>query len=114
LPGNISRRSRSSTSCTAAAAHGPTAALRASKAAKGLVGNTIHGNGQGKLGQPMVVDNITKKGTIIFRAGQSAIRAAVDSQLPICFADPLLERKRQELLSNRSHSVRKNKGKGIH
>jgi len=49
-------------------------ALRANKAAKGLKGNTIQGEGQGKQGQTPIVDNITKKGTIIFRAGASAIR----------------------------------------
>ena len=94
-----------------------------------------------------VIDNITKKGTIIYRAGQSAvrddgdrlqvstattpellsaaldmaakrygscitvngtpefkaqmIRAAVDSQLPITFADPGLELRRQELLNKK-------------
>jgi len=123
------------------------AALRANKAAKGLVGNTIQGKGQGRLSQAPIVDNITKKGTIIFRAGKSAIRddgqkfqvslgadqetlqkalklamerfgsritvngksefkeqivhAAVDSQLPIRFADSLLEQKRQKLLNQK-------------
>jgi len=121
------------------------AALRAREAAQGLKGNTIRGEGQAKPGQAPAVDNITKKGTIIFRAGMSAvrddgdrlqvsreatreglqealrlalqrygnrisvngtvefkakiIRAAVDSQLPITFADPALESRRQALLN---------------
>lgn len=120
------------------------AALRAREAAQGLKGNTITGEGQAKLGPDPVVDNITKKGTIIFRAGMSAvrddgdrlqvsrettqeglkqalrlamerygaritvngtvgfkaqlIRAAADSQLPITFADPAMEARRQALL----------------
>jgi hypothetical protein len=121
------------------------AALRAREAAQGLKGNTLKGDGQAKPGHAPVVDNITKKGTIIFRAGLSAvrddgdklqvsreatraglqqalrlamerygdritvngdvefkaqiIRAAVDSQLPITFADPALEARRQALLT---------------
>lgn len=116
-------------------------ALRAREAAQGLKGNTIQGDGQGKPGHATVIDNITKKGTIIYRAGSSAvrddgerlavssqadragvaaalrlamerygecitvsgsvefkaaaIRAAVDAQLPITFADPTLESRRQ-------------------
>jgi hypothetical protein len=120
-------------------------ALRAREAAQGLKGNTVAGRGEAKPGHAHVQDNITKKGTIIFRAGQSAvrddgdklqvsreatregvnaalrlamgrygnqitvngtpefkaqaIRAAVDSQLPITFADPALELRRQQLLN---------------
>lgn len=119
--------------------------LRAREAARGLKGNTVAGRGEAKPGHAHVQDNITKKGTIIFRAGQSAvrddgdklqvsreatregvqaalrlamerygnqitvngtpefkaqaIRAAVDSQLPITFADPALELRRQQLLN---------------
>lgn len=50
------------------------AALRAREAAQGLKGNTIRGEGQAKPGHAPAVDNITKKGTIIFRAGMSAVR----------------------------------------
>ena len=120
------------------------AALRAREAAQGLKGNTIQGRGDPRPGHAPVTDNITKKGTIIFRAGLSAvrddgdklqvsreatreglqealrlamerygsritvngttqfqaqiIRAAVDSQLPITFADPALESRRLALL----------------
>lgn len=120
------------------------AALRAREAAQGLKGNTVEGHGQAKPGHAPVVDNITKKGTIIFRAGKTAvrddgdklqvsreatreglqqalrlamerygsritvngttefkaqiIRAAVDSQLPITFADPAFESRRQAFL----------------
>lgn len=120
-------------------------ALRSREAAQGLKGNTIAGRGEATPGQPHVQDNITKKGTIIFRAGRSAvrddgdklqvsrevtreavqaalrlamarygtqitvngtpefkahvIRAAVDAQFPITFADPALELRRQQLLS---------------
>ncbi|WP_278455514.1 TraI/MobA(P) family conjugative relaxase [Sutterella wadsworthensis] len=49
-------------------------ALRAREAAQGLKGNTIRGEGQAKPGHAPAVDNITKKGTIIFRAGNSAVR----------------------------------------
>lgn len=116
-------------------------ALRAREAAQGLKGNTIQGDGRGKPGHVPVIDTITKKGTIIYRAGGSAvrddgerlavssqadrsgvvaalrlamerygeritvsgsvefkavvIRAAVDAQLPITFADPALESRRQ-------------------
>ena len=121
-------------------------ALRARDAAQGLKGDTIKGDGEARPGHAAVTDNITKKGTIIFRAGASAvrddgdklqvsrqattpaveealrmamqrygnritvngtaefkaqvIRAAVTAQLPITFADPGLERRRQSLLSN--------------
>ena len=121
------------------------AALRARDAAQGLKGNTIEGQGQPRPGHAPVIDTITKKGTLIFRVGRSAvrddgdrlqvsreanreglqaalrlasekygaritvngtaefkaqiIRAAVDSQLPITFADPGLERRRLELLT---------------
>ncbi|MCK9383710.1 MAG: relaxase/mobilization nuclease domain-containing protein [Nevskia sp.] len=116
-------------------------ALRAREAAQGLKGNTIQGDGRGKPGHAPVIDTITKKGTIIYRAGSSAvrddgerlavssqtdragvavalrlamerygeritvsgsvefkavvIRAAVDAELPITFADPALESRRQ-------------------
>ncbi|CDM24645.1 IncP-type DNA relaxase TraI [Castellaniella defragrans 65Phen] len=115
--------------------------LRAREAAQGLKGDTIQGDGQTKPGHAPVIDNITKKGTIIYRAGSSAvrddgerlavssqsdragvaaalrlamerygeritvsgsvafkaavIRAAVDAQLPITFADSALESRRQ-------------------
>lgn len=121
------------------------AALRAREAAKGLQGNTVSGEGRAVPGHAPVIDNITKKGTIIYRAGSSAvrddgdrlqvsseatreglqaalrlamerygnritvngtadfkariIRAAADSQLPITFADPALESRRQALLT---------------
>lgn len=117
-------------------------ALRARDAARGLKGDTIQGDGAARPGHAAAIDNITKQGTIIFRAGASAvrddghklqvsrqataveealrlamqnygsritvngttefkaqiIRAAVDSQLPITFADPGLESRRQALL----------------
>jgi hypothetical protein len=44
-------------------------ALRAREAAQGLKGNTIQGRGDPRPGHAPVIDNITKKGTIIFRAG---------------------------------------------
>ncbi|QEM82701.1 TraI/MobA(P) family conjugative relaxase [Halomonas binhaiensis] len=50
------------------------AALRAREAAHGLKGNTLKGEGQAKPGHTPVIDNITKKGTIIYRAGASAVR----------------------------------------
>lgn len=49
-------------------------ALRAREAAQGLTGNTVTGQGGGKPGYATVIDNITKKGTIIYRAGGSAVR----------------------------------------
>ncbi|MCU7936058.1 MAG: relaxase/mobilization nuclease domain-containing protein [Candidatus Thiodiazotropha sp. (ex Dulcina madagascariensis)] len=49
-------------------------ALRARKAAQGLQGDTIKGEGVAKHGSPPVIDNITKKGTIIYRAGATAVR----------------------------------------
>lgn len=119
------------------------AALRAREKA-GLKGNTIQGEGRTQRGHAPVVDNITKKGTIIYRAGSSAvrddgnklqvsreatreglqqalrlamerygsritvngttqfqaqiIRAAIDTKLPITFADPALESRRLALL----------------
>ncbi|MBN8462313.1 MAG: relaxase/mobilization nuclease domain-containing protein [Dechloromonas sp.] len=127
-------------------------ALRAREAAQGLKGNTVAGRGEAKPGHAHVQDNITKKGTIIFRTGQSAvrddgdklqvsreatregvqaalrlamerygnqitvngnpefkaqvIRAAVDSQLPITFADPTLELRRQQLLNKEKEHER--------
>lgn len=117
-------------------------ALRA-RGAQGLKGNTLWGEGQPQQGPAPVIDTITKKGTIIFRAGRSAVRddgerlqvsreatregleaalrlarerygncitvngtalfkaqilrAAVESHQPITFADPLLERRRQDI-----------------
>ncbi|PKO39797.1 MAG: conjugal transfer protein TrbI [Betaproteobacteria bacterium HGW-Betaproteobacteria-6] len=50
------------------------AALRARDAAQGLKGNTIEGQGQPRPGGAPTIDNITKKGTIIYRAGRSAVR----------------------------------------
>ncbi|ALM53396.1 TraI/MobA(P) family conjugative relaxase [Halomonas huangheensis] len=50
------------------------AALRAREAAQGLKGNTLKGEGQAKPGHAPVIDNVTKKGTIIYRAGASAVR----------------------------------------
>ena len=49
-------------------------ALRAREAAQGLKGDTIQGDGQAKPGHTPVIDSITKKGTIIYRAGSSAVR----------------------------------------
>lgn len=49
-------------------------ALRARDAAQGLKGNTIEGHGQPRRGDAPAIDNITKKGTIIYRAGRSAVR----------------------------------------
>jgi len=40
----------------------------------GLKGDTIQGDGPAKPGHAPVIDNITKKGTIIFRAGKTAVR----------------------------------------
>lgn len=62
------------------------AALRAREAAQGLTGNTLQAVGQVKPGHVPVIDNITKKGTIIYRAGSSAVRddgerLAVSSQV---------------------------------
>mgnify|MGYP000947906789 FL=1 len=50
------------------------AALRAREVAQGLKGNTLAAQGKVKPGHVPVIDNITKKGTIIYRAGQSAVR----------------------------------------
>ena len=50
------------------------AALRAREAAQGLKGNTLAAQGEAKPGHAPVIDNITKKGVIIYRAGQSAVR----------------------------------------
>ncbi len=50
------------------------AALRARNAAQGLKGNTIEGQGQPRPEQAPAIDNITKNGTIIYRAGRSAVR----------------------------------------
>jgi len=59
------------------ALHGDTdalTALRAREAAQGLKGNTLAGDGRPKPGYAAAVDGITKTGTIIFRAGASAVR----------------------------------------
>src|SRR5690606_9236037 len=50
------------------------AALRAREAAQGLKGNTLTAQGKAKPGLAPVIDNLTKEGTIIYRAGQSAVR----------------------------------------
>ncbi|OJW51149.1 MAG: conjugal transfer protein TraI [Alphaproteobacteria bacterium 41-28] len=119
------------------------AVLRACEGTRCLKGNTVQGEGQPRHGPIPVIDTITKKGTIIFRAGMSAvrddgnklqvsreatfdglqealrlalkrygnritvngtalfkaqiIRAAVNSQHPITFTDPVLERRRQDI-----------------
>ncbi|WP_293679591.1 TraI/MobA(P) family conjugative relaxase [Thiolapillus sp.] len=49
-------------------------ALRAREAAQGLKGDTIKGEGDVLAGHTPVTDNITRKGTIIFRAGATAVR----------------------------------------
>ena len=53
-------------------------ALRAREASQALKGNTVTGQGQredqAKPGHTSVIDNVTKKGTIIYRAGRSAVR----------------------------------------
>lgn len=49
-------------------------ALRARESATGLTGNTIEGQGRTHPGSPPIIDNITKKGSILFRAGRSAVR----------------------------------------
>jgi hypothetical protein len=130
--------------------HEALSALRARDAAKGLQGHTLTGHGGARGSSTPEIDNITKKGTIIYRAGQTAVRddgdklqvsrandqrglqaalrmaaerygsritvtgdaefkariihAAVDGRLSITFADPGLERRRQELLQPRSKS----------
>jgi hypothetical protein len=52
------------------------AALRAREAAVGLQGNTVAGNGGQQSGQGVDAqqDGVTKKGTLIYRVGASAIR----------------------------------------
>lgn len=124
------------------------AALRARAAAQGLKGNIVRGKNLGKEDlspQPGQVDNITKKGTIIYRRGGCAVRddgtrvqvsrkttaealkmalllanerfgerltvngtndfkdqvvrVAASARLPITFADPVLEAKRQNLVN---------------
>jgi len=49
-------------------------ALRAREAATGLKGDTIEGQGPTQPGFSPAIDNITKKGSILFRAGRSAVR----------------------------------------
>lgn len=133
-------------------------ALRAREQAQGLKGDTIKGEGGAKPGHAPVTDNITKKGTIIFRTGKSAVRddgerlqvsrsatgeavqealrmamgrygnritvtgsaqfkaqvihAAATSNLPITFSDAGLERRRQQLLKQRSSHDRRNEQAG--
>src|SRR6218665_434946 len=53
-------------------------ALRAREAAQGLKGDTIQGDGPAKPGHAPVIDSITKKGTIIYRAGSSAVSSQAD------------------------------------
>lgn len=50
------------------------AALRGREAAMGLKGNTIQARGHARPGRAPVMDNITKKGTIVYRAGRCAVR----------------------------------------
>ena len=52
------------------------AALRSREASRGLKGNTIRGEGQPDPlpNRVIIIDNITKKGTVIIRAGQIAVR----------------------------------------
>ena len=50
------------------------AALRAREGADVLRGNTINGTGTGDQVKNVVIDTVTKKGSIIYRAGQAAIR----------------------------------------
>src|SRR5690606_38174473 len=50
------------------------AALRARGAAQGLQGNTLASKGRAKPGNAPVIDNITKKGTVIYRVGKNAVR----------------------------------------
>lgn len=128
------------------------AALRSREMAQGLKGNTIRAEGKAQPGYAPLLDNITKKGAIIFRVGRSAVRddgdklqvsreanreglqaalrlamerygeritvngtaefkahivkASVDSRLPIIFADPGLERRRQDLLTKEKANER--------
>jgi hypothetical protein len=49
-------------------------ALRAREARQGLKGDTIQAKGQAKGPQSGTIDTVTKKGTIIYRAGKSAVR----------------------------------------
>lgn len=126
------------------------AALRSREAARGLKGNTIQGEGPPApdSNHATVVDNITKKGTIIVNSGNTVVRddgdklqvsrkvsreslrealqlaivrygnritidgtagfkeliaqAAAASKLPLTFADPSLEHRRQQLLIKES------------
>lgn len=128
------------------------AALRSRETARGLKGNIIQADGNAQPGHVSVLDNVTKKGTIIFRVDRSAVRddgdklqvsrestreglqaalrfamerygkritvngtaefkahivrASVDSRLPITFADPSLERRRQDLLTKEKANER--------
>jgi len=130
------------------AMHGNTKALnvlRARRVVQTSKGNSIESQGRSGIGTIPLIDNITKKGTIIFKARASTIRddgqrlqvsheasneclqaalrltmekygqritvngtitfkaqiirAAVDLQLPITFADPELEKRRLTLLT---------------
>ncbi|WP_417519320.1 TraI/MobA(P) family conjugative relaxase [Marinobacter sp.] len=49
-------------------------ALRSREQSKGLQGDTIKGSGEVRPVYAPVTDNITKKGTIIFRVGKNAVR----------------------------------------
>ena len=50
------------------------AALRAREGAAALRGNTLNGTGTGDQLKNVAVDTVTKKGSIIYRVGQAAIR----------------------------------------
>lgn len=50
------------------------AALRAREQAQGLKGDTIKGDGQRRSDTPHQTDNITKKGTVIYRTANGSIR----------------------------------------
>src|SRR5690606_38943452 len=50
------------------------AGLRARGGTQGLQGNTLASKGRAKPGNAPVIDNITKKGTVIYRVGKNAVR----------------------------------------
>ncbi len=127
------------------------AALRSRDAVRGIAGDFVQAEGVNSGGAAHEKDSITKKGTVIYRAGEGAvrddgsrlqvsakasagvlhealrmavqkygdritvngtaefkaqiIRAAVESRMPIMFADAALERRRQELLTKESTNV---------
>lgn len=122
-------------------------ALRSRDSARGLKGHTVTGRGKVSPGHSPEVDHITKKGTVVFKGGRSAVRddgqrvqvsreanldavktalalaaqrygnelqiegtaefkaqvilAAAESNLPITFLDPGLERRRQHLTTQK-------------